>query len=94
MEHSRDPERSPMQWDDGFNAGFSNGTPWLHVNHNYQLINVEVRVSDVMCNIVTFKIVTCKIEMCKIVTYHNVTCKIEKCKIVTFQIVTCNITTC
>lgn len=43
MEHSRDPERSPMQWNDGFNAGFSNGTPWLHVNHNYQLINVKAQ---------------------------------------------------
>ncbi|XP_048773501.1 maltase A3-like [Ostrea edulis] len=41
QDHTRDPERSPMQWNDILNAGFSNGTPWLHVNKNYKLINVK-----------------------------------------------------
>lgn len=40
-ENSRDNARTPMQWNDGKNAGFSAGTPWLAVNPNYTQINVE-----------------------------------------------------
>lgn len=36
---SRDNSRTPMQWDDSANAGFSTGTPWLKVNPNYRRIN-------------------------------------------------------
>ncbi|WP_368250701.1 alpha-glucosidase [Enterococcus sp. 2201sp1_2201st1_B8_2201SCRN_220225] len=36
----RDNARTPMQWDDSDNAGFTTGTPWLHVNPNYKEINV------------------------------------------------------
>ena len=32
---SRDNARTPMQWDDGVNAGFTEGTPWIEVNPNY-----------------------------------------------------------
>ena len=38
---SRDNARTPMQWSSCNNAGFTNGTPWLKVNSNYKLINVE-----------------------------------------------------
>lgn len=38
---SRDNARTPMQWDESINAGFSNGAPWLNVNKNYQDINVS-----------------------------------------------------
>lgn len=36
---SRDNVRTPMHWDDSKNAGFTTGTPWLHVNPNYPEIN-------------------------------------------------------
>ncbi|MDZ4767847.1 MAG: alpha-amylase family glycosyl hydrolase [Chloroflexota bacterium] len=38
---SRDPERTPMQWDGSANAGFTTGTPWLPVSADYQTHNVE-----------------------------------------------------
>ena len=38
---SRDNARTPMQWNDGPNAGFTSGTPWIDVNPNYQTVNVE-----------------------------------------------------
>src|ERR1700712_2298352 len=36
---SRDNARTPMQWDDGPNAGFTTGDPWLSVNPNYTSVN-------------------------------------------------------
>ena len=40
---SRDPARTPMQWDLTANAGFSgpNTTTWLPVNENYPDVNLE-----------------------------------------------------
>lgn len=35
----RDNARTPMQWDDSENAGFTTGTPWLRCNPNYTMIN-------------------------------------------------------
>ena len=43
---SRDNARTPMQWNDQSNGGFSTGTPWLEVNKNYPLINVETTLQD------------------------------------------------
>ena len=43
---SRDNARTPMQWTDGENAGFTAGTPWLRVNPNYTSINVEDERKD------------------------------------------------
>ena len=37
----RDNARTPMQWDDSTNAGFSTGTPWIGVNPNYVEINAK-----------------------------------------------------
>ncbi len=45
-EHSRDNARTPMQWSDSKNAGFSEGTPWLKVNPNYKEINVESQINN------------------------------------------------
>jgi len=42
----RDNARTPMQWDDGPNAGFTTGTPWIKVNPNYRDINVKEAMAD------------------------------------------------
>mgnify|MGYP002530479045 CR=1 FL=1 len=38
---SRDNARTPMQWDDSENAGFTNGKPWFRLSDRYQEINVK-----------------------------------------------------
>lgn len=43
---SRDNARTPMQWTDGENAGFTTGTPWLKANPNYPSINAAAQVQD------------------------------------------------
>ena len=42
----RDNARTPMQWDDSLNAGFTTGKPWLKVNPNYVDIHVEKQIND------------------------------------------------
>lgn len=42
----RDNSRTPMQWDDSANAGFSSAAPWLKVNPNYKAINVAQQELD------------------------------------------------
>ncbi|KAH0787575.1 alpha-glucosidase [Histomonas meleagridis] len=42
----RDNARTPMQWDDSNNAGFTTGTPWIKVNPNYKEINAKESLSD------------------------------------------------
>ena len=42
----RDNARTPMQWDDSENAGFTSGMPWLRVNPNYTEINVRSQMED------------------------------------------------
>ncbi len=37
---SRDPERTPMQWDNSENAGFTSGKPWLRIDELYKENNV------------------------------------------------------
>ena len=38
---SRDNARTPFQWDDTENAGFTTGSPWIMVNPNYKEINAK-----------------------------------------------------
>ncbi|EOV9657057.1 alpha-amylase family glycosyl hydrolase [Cronobacter turicensis] len=42
----RDNSRTPMQWDASPYAGFSTHEPWLKVNPNYEMINVESQQHD------------------------------------------------
>jgi len=42
----RDNARTPMQWDDSQNAGFTTGEPWLKLNDNFQTINVQAALAD------------------------------------------------
>ena len=44
--NGRDNARTPMQWDDSKNAGFTTGMPWLKVNPNYKTINVQNALKD------------------------------------------------
>ncbi|MCI9597970.1 MAG: alpha-glucosidase [Firmicutes bacterium] len=43
---SRDNARTPMQWDDTEQAGFTTGTPWMPVNPNYREINAKAALED------------------------------------------------
>jgi oligo-1,6-glucosidase len=43
---SRDNARTPMQWNDGEQAGFTSGIPWIKVNPNYKEINVQQALED------------------------------------------------
>ncbi|PGR95794.1 alpha,alpha-phosphotrehalase [Priestia megaterium] len=43
---SRDNSRTPVQWSDEPNAGFTKGTPWINPADNYREINVEKALDD------------------------------------------------
>ncbi len=42
----RDNSRTPMQWDDSTNAGFTGGNAWLKVNPNFRKINVKQQIES------------------------------------------------
>ena len=46
LQTSRDHARTPMQWTDGPNAGFTTGTPWFVVNPNHQQVNAAQALAD------------------------------------------------
>ena len=43
---ARDNGRTPFQWDNSVNAGFSTGTPWIKVNPNFEKVNVAAEEND------------------------------------------------
>ena len=46
LRKGRDNARTPMQWDETENAGFTTGVPWLKVNPNYPEINVRKEMKE------------------------------------------------
>ncbi|KQL35906.1 alpha-glucosidase [Psychrobacillus sp. FJAT-21963] len=44
--NGRDNSRTPMQWDNTLNSGFTDGLPWMKVNPNYLKINVNYQLID------------------------------------------------
>ena len=46
MQKSRDNSRTPMQWDDTENAGFTTGKPWIGIPENYKEINAKAALED------------------------------------------------
>lgn len=42
----RDNSRTPMQWNNQLNAGFTEGNPWMKLNSNHHMINVETQMKD------------------------------------------------
>jgi alpha-glucosidase len=46
QEKGRDGERTPMQWDDSANAGFTRGVPWLPIPPSYKSVNVASELKD------------------------------------------------
>jgi alpha-glucosidase len=56
---SRDPERTPFQWDNTTSAGFSTNTStWLPVSPNYKSINVKNQLAANMSHLKVFKELT------------------------------------
>ena len=43
---SRDHARTPFQWSDQKNAGFTEGVPWIKVNDNYKHIHAKDQIDD------------------------------------------------
>lgn len=62
---SRDSSRTPMQWDDSENAGFTTGTPWLPVYPDYKEFNCAVEKKD------PDSVLNCYIELSKLRREHS-----------------------
>lgn len=59
MESSRDPERTPMQWNDGHMAGFTSGDKtWLPINPNYKEVNVDAQKNATQSHLKFYKRLT------------------------------------
>jgi alpha-glucosidase len=52
---SRDPERTPMQWDNSAHAGFTSGKPWLRLDRTYARENVQVQKQDTYSMLTLYK---------------------------------------
>lgn len=54
----RDNARTPMQWDSGKEAGFTNAQPWMPVNPNYSRLNVQLQAGTSQSVLNYFKALT------------------------------------
>jgi alpha-glucosidase len=52
---SRDPERTPMQWDNSEKAGFTEGKPWLRLDRTFQRRNVQVQKQNIFSSLSLYK---------------------------------------
>jgi alpha-glucosidase len=52
---SRDPARTPMQWDDSDYAGFSTIKPWLRLSLDYKRVNVKTKKNDTYSHLTLYK---------------------------------------
>ncbi|MFA5014176.1 MAG: alpha-glucosidase [Actinomycetota bacterium] len=46
LKKGRDNSRTPLQWNNSRNAGFTSGKPWIKINPNYKNINIDVNLKD------------------------------------------------
>ena len=53
--HNRDKSRSPMQWDNSMNAGFTTGKPWIKLNEIYREVNVSKELQQKNSLLNTYK---------------------------------------
>ncbi|UOB20486.1 alpha,alpha-phosphotrehalase [Macrococcus armenti] len=80
QDKSRDNSRSPVQWNGKKNAGFTDGTPWINVASNYEIINVEKALKDINSIFYTYqKLIKLRHEQ-NIITYGEVKPLLEEDK--------------
>jgi len=71
--NSRENSRTPLQWDNSENAGFSSAEPWKRVNPNYTEINVKQQLEDPNSVLNHFKKMTQIRKENKVLTYGTYT---------------------
>ena len=71
--NSRENSRTPLQWDNTVNAGFSTAEPWKRVNPNYTEINVRQQLEDPNSVLNHFKKMTKIRKENKVLTYGTYT---------------------
>lgn len=69
---SRDNARTPMQWDDSAQAGFTEGEPWIEVSDNYKEINVQQAMNDEQSVLQTYRKLIQLRHNYDVVTYGNI----------------------
>ena len=71
--NSRENSRTPLQWDNSINAGFSTAEPWKRVNPNYTEINVKQQLEEPNSVLNHFKKMTQIRKENKVLTYGTYT---------------------